>query len=804
MYTRYSSFFSLSQLKSLLFFYALIGTPALLAQPNNANVKFKVLDSNKDKIPGAYVEVLGTDFKGISDTNGEVRFALELDRSYSIKVAYLGFEDLIHKVQISRNTTSIRLNLKEKVTELDQVVIKGGSERDRVLKQPHKAAFISLENIRSQPVEVVNIINQMPGMRIRQNGGVGSEVNISINGIGGKGVKTFIDEIPVSLLGAGYSLNNISQGIIENIEVYKGTIPIKFGSDALGGVINITTRQKNSDYLDLSYSYGSWNTHQTTLGLNKRFGKDRKFGVSLEGFQTYSNNNYWMDDVLVKDELTSKPGITNTKRGRARRFNDTFDSKLVRLTIGARNLSWADEIQLHSTLSNVDREWQHGVTAENPWGEAFSEEDSWSTALTWKKFGKDDRWDINLSSGFITNQLAFVDTTRKTYRWDQSFEPRPSGLQGESGIFSNGTTPLVDKETYFIRQSANLAIDKQHSLNLTALFTRDALRAANRAFSQENQQGLGEPQYLLKNYTGLALQSELFHSALTNIISVKHFYQQSEAISFEFDEVGPTEQNVYSMFGYGNVLQYHINPSIVANLGYEFTVRQPDSDELFGDFIRIIPNPGLRPEESQNINSGIGWTSKNKKIKVGSSFFYRNTSNKVFLIVADRANSQYENLSRVETTGVEINGSFQPISTLKFSLNATYQNAIAKELDTSRGFSTSSIGERVPNEPYFFSNFIADYSIPKLPVSKGKIKLLYSLNYVNSFLIAWDQNAIDQSNTPSQTIHNLSAAWLAPKEKWSVGFECRNLFDALAFDNFEVQKPGRSFYVKARIFLERI
>ncbi len=766
------------------------------ASTEPCNVSLVITDQEGEKLIGAYVEIASENLKSISDINGEVVFRLAQGQSYSIRVQSLGFETINSSIQVPFSQKYRHsLTLKKSTTELEEIVIKGQSEEERILEQPHKAEFISLSDIRAQPVDIVNIINQLPGMRIRQNGGAGSGINISLNGIGGKGVKVFVNEIPVYLLGAGYSINNIPQGIIENIEVYKGTIPVKFGSDALGGVINIKTRQQNADYLDASYSYGSWNTHQSTLAVNKRFGSNQRFNVGIEGFYTYSDNNYWMDNVdIVVDDLN------NTEKGRARRFNDTFDSQMGRITLGARDLSWADQLQIFSSFSHVYNEIQHGVFAIVPWGETNSEEESWSTALSWKKFGKKDRWDLNVSVGFIANQLNFLDTARRTYFWDQNFVINT--LAGESGIFSNGTTPEVLTDTYFARQNFNLALSEQHRINFTTLYTRDELLATNDAFSQEDQEDLNKPQVLTKNYSGLSLESEFLGSKLTNIASIKHFYQQSAAITLDFNGVGPLEKNTYSVFGYGNVIKYQITPALVTNLGFEYTIRQPDAEELFGDFIRIIPNPELLPEESRNVNAGLEWKLFGGKLKSGGSFFYRNTTNRIFLQNTNFGNSQYINFSTTETTGVEVNTEYQLNEQLSLGANGTYQNPILKAVDPSSGISTRSIGLRIPNEPYLFANMLANYSINKLPITQGKLKIRYSLNYVHSFLPTFKQS-VNQADIPTQTVHYLSTVWLAPQDKWSLGFECRNLFDARVFDYFNVQRPGRSFYIKARLFLEK-
>src|SRR5690606_14882056 len=87
----------------------------------------------------------------------------------------------------------------------------------------------------------------------------------SLNGFSGKSVKFFLDGIPMDNFGPALSLNNFPSNMAERIEIYKGVVPISLGADALGGAVNIITRS-NSNYLDASYSVGSFNTHQ--LGLN--------------------------------------------------------------------------------------------------------------------------------------------------------------------------------------------------------------------------------------------------------------------------------------------------------------------------------------------------------------------------------------------------------------------------------------------------------------------------------------------------------------------------------------------------------
>merc|ERR1711991_343086 len=91
--------------------------------------------------------------------------------------------------------------------------------------------------------------------------------------------------------GSSLSLNNFSANLIERIEVYKGVVPIRLSSDALGGAINIVTGNIQESYLDASYSIGSFNTHM--VSLNGQFYDDTTgIFARVRSFYNYSDNNY--------------------------------------------------------------------------------------------------------------------------------------------------------------------------------------------------------------------------------------------------------------------------------------------------------------------------------------------------------------------------------------------------------------------------------------------------------------------------------------------------------------------------------
>ena len=769
------------------------------ARAGQCRVTITILGEDQAELIGAYVEIPEIDQKAITDINGEVVFLLEQGESYTIRVRFLGFGDQQFTLDIPfENNFNQTIKLKEAAVNLDEVVVFTESQEAIVRDLPFKPQVVSLSSIRAQPVPVTAILNQLPGIRIRQEGGTGSELNVMLNGIDGKGVKMFIDGVPVYLLGAGYSLNTLSPGIIDRIEVYKGTIPVEFGSDALGGVINVVSRYGNADYVDLSYSYGSWNTHEASVNARKKFGPEGKYFVNIDGFYNYSDNNYWMDEVevLVPDDPNN-----NTQRGRARRFNDQFESALLRIQTGIRNMGWADELMMMASYSHIDREWQHGLRAEVPWGEPTSTQDSRNASVSWKKYGKAHKWDATITAGYTDDIFNFVDTARRTYFWDQNFVTRTNG--GETANYSNGTSPVLTTQTWFSRESFSYSLTRQHTLNLTALLTNDELTIRNEVLPQEAQEGLLPAQKLLKHYTGLALASKLIDGKLTNTISAKHFYTRSSGVTFQNNIVGPRENNEFSIFGYGDVIQYRFNPQLTMNLGYEFTVRQPDNDEIFGNYLTVTPNPSLKPEKSHNINLGAEFSTANHRFNAGTTIFYRKTSDRIFLNAVTFGLARFENLIGTRALGAEFHMDYLIIKGLRASLNATYQNITLQETRPQSNIPNRFLGARIPNTPYFFGNGQFSYSKKVQKLGNGKLIMGYDFNYVHEFFLTWAEDGRKETKDiiPTQALHNVNFSWMAPEDRWSIGVECRNLTDATAFDNFSVQRPGRSFFVKTRLFL---
>lgn len=154
-------------------------------------------------------------------------------------------------------------------------------------------SVISMNQIQGTVNNVQDILAKTAGITVRATGGTGSTSRISVRGLEGKRIGLFIDGNPMNDNSDFIDINDIPVEMIDRIEIYKGVVPAKFGGSAVGGAVNIVIKEYPPKYLDVNYSYGSFNTHNASVVSKMNIApKGIEFG--LGGFYTYADNDYKM------------------------------------------------------------------------------------------------------------------------------------------------------------------------------------------------------------------------------------------------------------------------------------------------------------------------------------------------------------------------------------------------------------------------------------------------------------------------------------------------------------------------------
>ena len=209
----------------------------LFAYQVSAQEKFlitgTVTDQNNDPLPGVNVILLGTSFGVATDLSGVFNIRVSEQREYMLQASNIGFITQKLRVVVNGNRQSpLRIQLQEDTKSLEQVEIVGKSMSTEIRASPIAVSVIDIEPLQSRNLDLQQALNRVSGVRVREEGGLGSNFNLSINGIGGRGVRYFIDGIPLENFGRSYQVNNLPVSLIERMEVYKGMIPVELGADA--------------------------------------------------------------------------------------------------------------------------------------------------------------------------------------------------------------------------------------------------------------------------------------------------------------------------------------------------------------------------------------------------------------------------------------------------------------------------------------------------------------------------------------------------------------------------------------------
>ena len=137
-----------------------------------------------------------------------------------------------------------------KNVNLNEVSVTSASKSKIIEQQAIKTTVVDVKSVSVQTANLSELLNRTVGLRVRQTGGLGSSVNLMMNGFEGKAIKYFKDGIPMDYLGSAFSFSLVPINQIDRIEVYKGVLPTALGADALGGGVNIVCLLYTSDAAD--------------------------------------------------------------------------------------------------------------------------------------------------------------------------------------------------------------------------------------------------------------------------------------------------------------------------------------------------------------------------------------------------------------------------------------------------------------------------------------------------------------------------------------------------------------------------
>jgi outer membrane receptor for ferrienterochelin and colicins len=199
---------------------------------------------------------------------------------------------------------------KKETNELEEVVVSGTLKAVKRLETPIPVEIISATFLKQNPTSnVLEALQNVNGLRPQNNCNVCGTGDIRINGLDGPYTMVTIDGMPiVSALGTVYGLSGIPNAMIDRIEVVKGAASTLYGSEAVGGLINIITKKaKNSSLFTADMFTTSWLENNIDLGYKASIGKkvDALFGVNYFSYNNpIDHNNDNFTDVALQNRVS--------------------------------------------------------------------------------------------------------------------------------------------------------------------------------------------------------------------------------------------------------------------------------------------------------------------------------------------------------------------------------------------------------------------------------------------------------------------------------------------------------------------
>ncbi|MFC7522854.1 TonB-dependent receptor [Parapedobacter sp. GCM10030251] len=756
-------------------------------------------------VVGASLRLQPGNRDAMTDERGRYAFVNIPYGDYELEITSLEIQPV--KIRLTINQTRQRKNIIVNVqesTQLDEANVSRNSEKRAIETQGFAVAVVETKEASVRNIQTNELLDRTVGVRVRQNGGLGSNVVYNLNGMSGRAVGIFIDGIEISTYGSSFNLNNIPPAMIERIEVYKGVLPAHLSGDLLGGAINIIMKKGTlNNNLTASVSYGSFNTQQADLSGMYR-NSSSGFTMRASGFYSYSDNDYEVWGPFVRNE--SPTGVMEPTRGK--RFNDAFKSYGGRFEFGFTGVTWADNFMLGYVGSDTYNEVQHGQYMTRPYMGRFTESQAHVFSLNYTK--KDlllQGLEFSFNGVYSDRDQYIQDTVSWRYNWSgekiidihgKPFRSREGAQQGRP------TMNNINRRISTVRAGLNYTISRHHKVVLNHVFYTvdredyDQLRTV----LEQNYRVTND---LSKNVSSLAYEMQAFDSRLKTNIFGKLYQQKidrvepvSEVVNGQNVRVEKHLSDNRNTVGYGLAASFAVKPNLILITSAEKAVRMPDESEIFGDQAQnMTANLSIRPEFSNNFNLGIragSYHLNNHVVSLSVSGFIRDTKDKIAILSNDRSVTNVETLYQVNLAGVQAIGfeaeagySYQKLNVM---LNVSRFNSVLKD-------EASLYNDRqIPNDPFFTANGNIRYRLENTIQKQSAINLYYNAGYVHPFETIWKVRPSDTDVTPPQFIQDIGISYLFPNRKLTLSFDAKNIFNREAYDNFAAQKPGRSFYVK--------
>ncbi|MEM9078593.1 MAG: TonB-dependent receptor [Bacteroidota bacterium] len=778
-------------MKKLLFFLLLV--PVTIFAQNRFDISGQIKGENGVPIAFANVVLDKNNKYDVANENGQYRIQNVRRGSYTITITSLGFETITQTIEVSADL-ELNFTMSENVQALDAVVVQGDKASTQQEQKAITIGSFELADVVSQTNILADAVDKISGVRIRRSGSLGDAADVSINGLNGTAIRTFVDGVPIEFLFPGTDIATLPLTGLRRVDVYKGVLPVDIASDALGGGINIITEENTVNRIRASYSAGSFNTHLGDLSVTLTDGNESFLKVSAGA--NYSDNDYTFEAPLLVQNPDNGQ-LIDAGTGNIRRFHDLYRLQYSTATIGTYNKKWTDHAEISVNYFDTFREFQNNLQISNiAIGEAEGERENVAVVAKYDKTLIKDKLKLKTISNYSDLFVRFVDTTANQYNWLGDIVAVSEASRGE---FAGAVLSETTTKSYVNRTTLNLQLPKSSSLTLSNLLAVQDRELKDFDIDNPTEFGVAPEQKITKNITGLQYDNQVFNESVEFSAALK--YYTYKLVGFSNLNRVPIE-DTEGFLGWNASLKYQLLDELSVRGSYERGFLIPEIVQFAGDGINIAPNGELQPEESDNYNLGFRFNKRfnnDYALTLTANGFLRQQRNFIF-IDANAARQQNENIGDIDSQGVEGELKFNFLGNFNWNTNVSFVDKTieAFALDTA---TDDLIGSQLPNTPRFFYNTELSWQTDDIFNTGIGVRLFGLYTHVDVFNIrpVADSDTIENTPdafVPEQDRLDFGVALSLFDRKVTAAFNVVNITDEDLFDNFSIPRPGRNFNFK--------
>lgn len=410
---------------------------------------------------------------------------------------------------------------------------------------------------------------------------------------------------------------------------------------------------------------------------------------------------------------------------------------------------------------------------------------------------------LNTALSHTWDHSLTVDTTYRKYYWDGGYiDGQRNEIMGKERSMRHYKRPLT-----VVRANLDYKLNNHHNFNLNYHLSRtgnDRYDDLDTTFEPSND-------VVSKHILGFSYNQSLLEGKMENVFFIKDYInhpniRQTDQPSVTGSEAvqGSTTKNY---LGYGVGLRYTVAEALAVKVSYEHSVRLPIARELLGNGTNVYANVALKPENSDNFNAGLFGTwhpGTGHTFYYEASGFFRKVDNYIQSEVAEKEGTmKYTNVPAVHIKGVEGEVRYDWQGKLQLASNVSYQDARDQQKYKNGGKPSATYDNRVPNRPWLFGSAEAYYTFRNVALPESKLRLGCTYQWIHWYYLLWEAYGATEGKAriPAQHICNADITYSWKRGRYNIALECTNFLDKTAYDNYKLQKPGRAFFAKFRLFI---